>query len=387
MNTNIKAVIAAAAAGFSAGILIFTRILWVCCGRCKARNINSAGRGRQASAATDTAELSLITVDESASFDPSLQISMAELEEATKQFAPDLIVGDGGFGWVYKAQLSTGVTVAIKKLSPDALQGFREFRAEMETLCKLQHPNIVKMLGYCVSNTDRVLVYEFIEKGSLDLWLHNTSMESDNHVIWPGQAIEQFVPLSWAARVKIIQDVAGGLAYLHGLPEPIIHRDIKASNVLLDRNFNALIADFGLARWIDPLRTHLTTAVAGTMGYMPPEYRAGLNKATIKGDVYSFGILMFEVATGKDPNRPTNMAGGKGWKKYDIEVALIEWARRMLLREKEMEMIDPVITREGLDEAQVKEYFRIATLCTNEHNKKRASMTEVVGLLNRVLSS
>lgn len=376
----MQAAIAAVAAFFFV-ILIFACTLAICRRHGKIRPPYQAGRGREVRQAPSRCELSSIAVDESASFDPSLQISMAELLAATKQFSPDLIIGDGGFGWVYKARLSSGVTVAIKKLSPDAFQGFREFQAEMETLGKLNHPNIVKILGYCVSNTDRVLIYEFIEKGSLDLWLHDTSMDGSGASSWPSEAFEKFVPLSWATRVKIIRGIASGLAYLHGLPKPIIHRDIKASNVLLDRNFDAHIADFGLARRIDPSQTHVSTQVAGTTGYMPPEYKEGLTMATVYADVYSFGVLMFEVATGKQPNLPFMVHDDEESK----EMCLIDWARRMLSMKKELEMIDPVIPREGLDEAMVKEYFRIATLCTVDHFKRRPPMTEVLDLLNQVL--
>lgn len=381
---NLQAVIAAVGAFFLV-TLIFACIFSICRGHRKRWPSHPAGNTREVRQAPPTAELSSITVDESegesASFDPSLRISMTELLEATKRFSPDLIIGDGGFGWVYKAQLANGVTVAIKKLSPDAFQGFREFRAEMDTLGKLQHPNIVKILGYCMSNTDRILIYEFIEKGSLDLWLYNTATDSNGHSSWPSETFEKFVPLSWATRLKIIRGVASGLAYLHGLPKAIIHRDIKASNVLLDRNFEAHIADFGLARRIDASQTHVSTQVAGTTGYMPPEFKAGLTMATVNADVYSFGVLMFEVATGKQPNLPVKIQVDDGSK----EVCLIDWARGMLAMEKELEMIDPTICREGMDEAKVKEYFRIATLCTDEVYRKRPPMTQVLGLLSQVV--
>uniref|UniRef100_A0A2N9F858 non-specific serine/threonine protein kinase n=1 Tax=Fagus sylvatica TaxID=28930 RepID=A0A2N9F858_FAGSY len=231
----------------------------------------------------------------SASFDPNLRISMEELVVATNNFSTDLIVGDGSFGLVYKAQLSNGITVAIKTLDPDAFQGFREFRAEMEILSKLHHPNIVKILGYCMSGSVRLLIYEFMQKGSLDQWLR--------------QEQDAYSSLSWGTRIQIIKDVANGLSFLHGLEKPIIHRDIKASNVLLDSDFQAHIADFGLARQIDISKSHVTTLEAGTMGYMPPEYMEGLTGATLEGDVYSFGILMLAIATGKHPNLRTLLDG------------------------------------------------------------------------------
>lgn len=311
-----------------------------------------------------------ITIDESASFDPSLSISMTELVAATKNFSAELIIGDGSFGLVYKAKLSNGVTVAIKKLDQDAFQGFREFRAEMETLGNLRHPNIVQILGYCVSGSDRLLIYEFIEKGSLDQWLQDASSSSSS----TSSSSAVRLPLSWATRVKIVRGVANGLSYLHGLGKPIIHRDIKASNVLLDSQFEAHIADFGLARMIDASHSHVSTQVAGTMGYMPPEYREGLTGASPKADVYSFGILMLEIATGKRPNLPAVLDGK--------EVGLIQWARKMVGQNRHMEMVDGNIVREGLTEGNVKDYFDITTKCTSEVPRDRPTMAEVVELLN-----
>ncbi|KAK4773293.1 hypothetical protein SAY87_028312 [Trapa incisa] len=389
MEGSLQAVISAVGA-FLVVSMIFTCILRIFHGRRRQRQCRPAGNTREIrQGALEVAELRSIIADESTSFDPSLRVSMAELLSATKQFSSDLIIGDGGFGLVYKAQLSSGVTVAIKKLSPDAFQGFREFRAEMETLGKLQHPNIVKILGYCVSNTDRILMYEFIEKGSLDVWLYEYDNADDGgggHSSWPSLAFERFVPLSWATRLKIIRGVASGLAYLHDLhPKRIIHRDIKASNVLLDRNFEAHIADFGLARTIDASRTHISTQVAGTTGYMPPEFKAGLAFATVYSDVYSFGVLMFEVATGQRPNLPVKVQSGSGQDEWPTEMGLIEWVRRMVTMEKEMAMMDPIICREGLDEAMVKEYIRIATLCTDEMPRRRPPMAQVLDLLGHVL--
>lgn len=313
---------------------------------------------------------------------------MAEIVSATKNFSADLIVGDGSFGLVYKAQLSSGLTVAIKKLDPDAFQGFREFRAEMETLGDLRHRNLVKILGYCVSGPDRILIYEFIERGNLDIWLHDSSEVEESLRL----------PLSWATRNKIVKGVANGLAYLHGLEKPIIHRDIKASNVLLDSEFEARIADFGLARTIDPSHSHVSTQVAGTMGYMPPEYKEGFTLATVKADVYSFGILMLEIATGKRPNLPTVFKGAAEMGlptvvdggvemglptvvNRGVEMGLVEWARKMVAQNREMEMVDVSISREGLVESNVKEYFRIACLCANELPRARPAMRDVVELL------
>ncbi|XP_026388461.1 phytosulfokine receptor 2-like [Papaver somniferum] len=314
-----------------------------------------------------------ITIDESATYDPTLdRISMPELIKATRNFSPNKIVGDGSFGLVYKARLSNGTNVAVKKLSSDAFQGFREFQAEMETLGKnIRHRNLVRILGYCVSGDDRILIYEFIEKGSLDQWLHHTSSsfeEDEEHKI-------DIHPLTWEIRVKIIRGVADGLFYLHTLKTPIIHRDIKASNVLLDNEFEAHIADFGLARRVNALHSHVSTQVAGTFGYMPPEYKDGVTVATVKADVYSFGILMIEVATGKRPNLPIKIETGK-------EIGLVPWAQKMLKEKRHLEIVDESIGKKGLKEKEIGEFLRIACLCTSDSHKDRPVMEDVVKMLD-----
>ncbi|KAF5185888.1 Receptor-like kinase lip2 [Thalictrum thalictroides] len=378
-DPTAQAVIAASASFFIV-TLIFAIMFLIC--KKAANRHNPQTRIRTA----PTPDLTSVTISESASFDPSLdQISMPELLVATKNFSTDGIIGDGSFGLVYKARLSNGVTVAVKKLSKDAFQGFREFRAEMETLGKntIRHPNLIRILGYCVSGDDRVLIYEFIERGSLDQWIHDTST-GDNSMSRSGSvsvSMSSIIirpPLIWETRIKIIKGVANGLLFLHTLATPIIHRDIKASNVLLDSEFEAHIADFGLARRIEMWHSHVSTQVAGTMGYMPPEYKNGGTIATVKADVYSFGVLMIEVAAGRRPNWPIRMEDdGK-------EVTLVEWAKKMVAQGRIIEMIDSTVRRETLKEFEVGEYMRIAGLCTSEMSKDRPFMGEVVTLLNQL---
>ncbi|KAI7747713.1 hypothetical protein M8C21_014593 [Ambrosia artemisiifolia] len=314
---------------------------------------------------------SVVSVSESQLFDPSLnKIEMVDLVNATRNFSPDLIVGDGSFGYVYKARLVSGATVAVKKLGPDAFQGYREFKAEMETLGNIRHENIVTFLGYCATGSDRILIYEFIEKGSLDQWLYDTSSI--------GVATSARLPLSWRTRVNIIKGVAKGLEYMHNLDKPIVHRDIKASNVLLDAEFEAHIADFGLARTIQESHSHVSTQVAGTMGYMPPEYFHGVTAASVMGDVYSFGILMLEVATARRPNLRIKDNDGK-------EIRFDEWAMRMVSQNQEMKLLDVRILKDNLNEKEVLEFFNIATFCICETPKSRPSMEEVVKLLEQIL--
>ncbi|CAI9116488.1 OLC1v1017649C1 [Oldenlandia corymbosa var. corymbosa] len=319
-------------------------------------------------------DLNSITIGESATFDPALsKVSIEELVRATANFSPELIVGDGSFGYVYKAKLSSGVMVAVKKLSADAFQGFREFRAEMETLGKIVHPNIVKILGYCATGSERILVYEYVAQGSLDQWLHDTSSSSEDDVGLSGVRF----PLPWSTRIKIIQGIARGLAFMHSLETPIIHRDIKASNVLLDENFVAHIADFGLARRMEGSHSHVSTQVAGTMGYIPPEYLSGATMATMMGDVYSFGVLMLEIITGKRPNFPFKGEDGK-------EIRLVQWVHSMVVKEQYVEMVDANILKSELKQNEVMEVVTIATMCATENGKIRPSMEEVVQELDGI---
>uniref|UniRef100_A0A1J3CLA7 Phytosulfokine receptor 1 n=1 Tax=Noccaea caerulescens TaxID=107243 RepID=A0A1J3CLA7_NOCCA len=358
MDFRIAAILAATAVSSIFILIILLFVILVC--RRRPAIEDHPLRARNLPVPSSTPDLNSVTESESRSFDPSIcQISMAELSVATNGFSPDLIVGDGSFGIVYRAELSNGVVVAVKKLDPDALQGFREFTAEVETLGRLRHPNIVRILGYCISGSDRILIYEFLENRSLDYWLHETPSSSS---------------VSWSKRVRIAHDVAKGLAYLHGLPEPIIHRDIKSSNVLLDSEFVAHIADFGLARRMEDSRSHVSTQVAGTMGYMPPEYWGGNTAATVKADVYSFGVLMLEMATRRRPNWPVKVDGK--------EVGLAQWAVMLEGQNRYYEMVDSFGVVGG--DKSVEEYFRIACLCIKETMRERPTMNQVVEMLQEL---
>jgi hypothetical protein len=190
-----------------------------------------------------------------------LKLSLADLAAATGGFSPDNIIGDGSFGFVYRAVLPDGAAVAVKRLSGDgdAGAGNREFRAELEVLGSLSHPNLARLLGYCAAGRDRILVYELLERGSLDAWLHGGDAEDGGGT----------GTLPWPARLRVACGAAAALEFLHhGRRPPVLHRDVKSSNVLLGEGFEAKLADFGLARIVrgSPAKSHVSTQAAGTAG-------------------------------------------------------------------------------------------------------------------------
>uniref|UniRef100_A0A0E0MCV8 Protein kinase domain-containing protein n=1 Tax=Oryza punctata TaxID=4537 RepID=A0A0E0MCV8_ORYPU len=305
-------------------------------------------------------------------------LSLDDLAGATGGFSPDNIIGDGSFGFVYRAVLPDGARVAVKRLSADHAsggEGNREFRAELEVLGGLSHPNLARLLGFCAAGTDRLLVYELLERGSLDAWLYGEA----------AAAAAAAVQLPWPARLRIARGVAAALAFLHHGNDPaILHRDIKASNVLLDEGFEAKLADFGLARIAagGAAESHLSTQAAGTAGYMAPELRAGVG-ASAKADVYSFGVLLMEMVTGRRPSWPVkiNMKGK--------EVEMLKWARDKVDKGQALEILDRQMGiqwegRESSDQDEMRAYLDVARRCTEENPKHRPSMEEVVEMLNKI---
>ncbi|XP_042427987.1 probable serine/threonine-protein kinase PIX13 [Zingiber officinale] len=296
---------------------------------------------------------------------PNLRVfSFAELRNATRGFRPDSLLGEGGFGRVYKgwveektlnpAKSGAGMVVAVKKLNPESLQGIEEWQSEINFLGRLSHPNLVKLLGYCWEDRELLLVYEHMPKGSLE-----------NHLFRRG-VIE---PLTWKLRLKIAIGAARGLAFLHGSEKQIIYRDFKASNILLDTNYNAKLSDFGMAK-IGPTggNSHVTTRVMGTFGYAAPEYVA-TGHLYVKSDVYGFGVVLLEMLTGQralDMNRPIKQQN------------LVEWMRPMLAdRRKLARLMDQRLEGQYSSRGS----FQAAQLvlnCLAGDPKSRPSMEEVV---------
>ena len=289
------------------------------------------------------------------------ELTINDILKSTNNFDQAHIIGCGGFGLVYKATLADGRKVAIKRLSGDFCQMEREFQAEVEALSRVQHSNLVLLQGYCKVGNDRLLIYSYMENGSLDYWIH--------------EKLEEGSILNWAKRLHIAQGAARGLAYLHQSCQPhILHRDIKSSNILLDDKFEAHLADFGLARLILPQNTHVTTDLVGTLGYIPPEYGQA-SIATYWGDVYSFGVVLLELLTGR---RPVDMCKPKGCRN------LKQCVHEMKKEKREAEVFDPRIYDKECD-AHMMKMLEIACLCVNESPKLRPLTQQLVKWLDGIV--
>ncbi|KAL7610430.1 hypothetical protein Lser_V15G11661 [Lactuca serriola] len=280
------------------------------------------------------------------------------LVSATKNFHPDRKLGQGGFGPVFKGKLNDGVEIAVKKLSHTSNQGKKEFVNEAKLLARVQHRNVVSLLGYCVS-PEKLLVYEYVPNESLDKLLFKSSTTRD--------------VLDWKRRYDIICGVARGLLYLHeDAHDCIIHRDIKASNILLDEKWVPKIADFGMAKLYPEDQTHVHTRVAGTNGYMAPEYVIKGN-LSVKADVYSFGVVVLELISGQK-NFTFNL---------DPDcVNLLDWAYKMYKKGKGLEILEARLASSA-DPDQVATCIKIGLLCTQYDHHLRPTMSRVVLMLSR----
>lgn len=292
---------------------------------------------------------------------PLRKLTFADLLEATNGFHNDSLIGSGGFGDVYKAQLKDGSVVAIKKLIHVSGQGDREFTAEMETIGKIKHRNLVPLLGYCKVGEERLLVYEYMKYGSLEDVLHDRKKIG--------------IKLNWPARRKIAIGAAKGLAFLHHncLPH-IIHRDMKSSNVLLDENLEARVSDFGMARLMSAMDTHLSVStLAGTPGYVPPEYYQSFRCST-KGDVYSFGVVLLELLTGKQPTDSADFGDNNlvGWVKLHAKGKITDVFDRVLLKE------DPSI------EIELLQHLKVACACLDDRHWKRPTIIQVLAMFKEI---
>ncbi|XP_020082036.1 probable serine/threonine-protein kinase PBL21 [Ananas comosus] len=287
-----------------------------------------------------------------------------DLAIATQNFKEANLIGAGGFGRVFKGRIDSGKVVAIKQLNREGLQGSKEFLVEILMLIMLQHPNLVSLIGYCAEGDERLLVYEYMPKGSLEDQLFDLTPAKE--------------PLDWNTRMKIAVGAAKGLTYLHDVANPpVIYRDMKAANILLDDEFNPKLSDFGLAK-VAPVgdRTHVSTRVMGTYGYCAPDYVLS-GKLTLKSDIYSFGVLLLELITGRRIYDAS---------KVGAEQNLLTWSRPFLNdRRRFSQLADPTLQGRYPPRA-FHQLVVITSMCLQEQPHVRPIIGDVVVALNHVQS-
>ncbi|XP_050210965.1 proline-rich receptor-like protein kinase PERK1 [Mercurialis annua] len=280
-------------------------------------------------------------------------ISYEELERATNGFSENNLLGEGGFGKVYKGILHDEV-VAVKKLKAGSGQGDEEFAAEVEFISRVHHRHLVELIGYCIDGEQRLLVYEFIKNNSLRVHLHGQGRST----------------MKWAKRMRIAIGSGKGLEYLHEHCKPrIIHRDIKSDNILLDDNFEAKVADFGLAKFFPDFFTHVTTVAKGTPGYVDPNYFK-THKLTHKSDVYSYGVVLLELITGK--------------RHVDAGINIVSWAIPRIKQALEVgtfeNVVDPRLGK-NYDLVEMIRMIKCALACVHKLPLHRPQMSQVVRIL------
>ncbi|XP_051178012.1 proline-rich receptor-like protein kinase PERK4 isoform X3 [Lolium perenne] len=288
-----------------------------------------------------------------------------ELAAATGDFSQTNLLGQGGFGYVHKGVLPSGKAVAVKQLKSGSGQGEREFQAEVDIISRVHHRHLVSLVGYCIAGTSRMLVYEFVPNKTLEFHLHGKGLP----------------PMAWATRLRIALGSAKGLAYLHEDCQPrIIHRDIKSANILLDNNFEAMVADFGLAKLASDNNTHVSTRVMGTFGYLAPEY-ASSGRLTEKSDVFSYGVVLLELLTGRRPIDATTQ--------LLLEDGLVDWARPALSRALAGGDYDAVADprlQGSYDPVEMARVAASAAACVRQSAKKRPRMSQIVRALEGGMS-
>ncbi|CAJ1972619.1 unnamed protein product [Sphenostylis stenocarpa] len=288
--------------------------------------------------------------------------SFRELASAARGFKEVNLIGEGGFGKVYKGRLSTGQLVAIKQLRLDGEthQGNREFVTEVLMLSLLHHSNLVKLCGYCTHGDQRLLVYEYMPMGSLE------------------QLLEEKKPLSWKTRLKIAVGAARGLQYLHcSANPPVIYRDLKSANILLDNNLHPKLSDFGLAK-LGPVgdNTHVSTRVMGTYGYCAPEY-AMSGKLTIKSDIYSFGVVLLELITGRKAMDVT---------RKQREQSLVAWSRPYMSDRRKVSLIVDPLLEGNYPLRCLHNAIAITAMCLQDQPNLRPSIGDIVVALEYLAS-
>ncbi|XP_039169021.1 G-type lectin S-receptor-like serine/threonine-protein kinase At1g61370 isoform X1 [Eucalyptus grandis] len=322
-----------------AGIMFFAVYVFVLC---KWRANKTGNAWQEQLKQDDSRELTLY------SFDSILL--------ATKKFSTTSKLGQGGFGSVYKGKLKDGKEVAVKRLSSTSAQGVEEFKNEIILISKLQHRNLVKLMGYCIEGEEKILVYEYLSNKSLDTFLFDSGKKAE---------------LDWGKRFQIIQGIARGLLYLHqDSCRRVIHRDLKVSNILLDEKMNPKISDFGLARMFEGTQVLVNTRkIVGTLGYMSPEYAMG-GIFSERSDVYSFGVLLLEIVSGK-----------KNTSLYDQGyMNLLSYAWQLWSDGKALDLMDVAMAVSF--PLEITRCIHVGLLCVQDHATDRPNMSNVVLMLS-----
>ena len=289
-----------------------------------------------------------------------VQLTYENVVRATGSFNVQNCIGSGGFGATYKAEIVPGVVVAVKRLSVGRFQGVQQFAAEIRTLGRVQHPNLVTLIGYHVSEAEMFLIYNYLPGGNLEKFIQDRTRRT----------------VEWSMLHKIALDIARALAYLHDECVPrVLHRDIKPSNILLDNNFNAYLSDFGLARLLGTSETHATTDVAGTFGYVAPEY-AMTCRVSDKADVYSYGVVLLELISDKKALDPSFSSFGNGFN-------IVAWASMLLRQGQACDFFTAGLWESGPHDDLI-EILHLAIMCTGESLSTRPSMKQVAQRLKRI---
>ncbi|GAB4826706.1 hypothetical protein Ancab_039995 [Ancistrocladus abbreviatus] len=333
-------VIVAIVVPFVAAILVLVIASGICLKKTKAKKYEAVN--------IDTIGFTSVT---------SLQYDLGTLHAATNNFSNDNKIGEGGFGAVYKGTLTSGKEIAVKRLSASSVQGVEQFKNEVVLVAKLQHRNLVRLLGFCVAGAEKLLVYEFVPNKSLDYFLFDPEKQG---------------LLDWSRCYKIIVGIARGMLYLHeDSRRRIIHRDLKASNVLLDDDMNPKISDFGMARifGVDQIQAN-TNRVVGTFGYMSPEY-AMHGHFSMKSDVYSFGILVLEIIFGQRNNNFYHSGHGD----------LLSYAWKRWSEGRPLEFMDPNLGDSNSSQ-EVRRCIHLGLLCVDDDPDERPTMASIVLMLN-----
>ncbi|XAR53003.1 Non-specific serine/threonine protein kinase [Bertholletia excelsa] len=285
------------------------------------------------------------------------KFSYNQLSRSTRNFAEEYKLGEGGFGGVYQGfSRELNSYVAVKRISKGSKQGIKEYASEVKIISRLRHRNLVQLIGWCHEKKELLLVYEFMENGSLDTHLFK----------------EKKTLLNWVTRYKIAQGLASALLYIHEEWEQcVVHRDIKSSNVMLDSNFNAKLGDFGLARLVDHEKGSQTTVLAGTMGYMAPECVI-TGKASKESDVFSFGVVALEIACGR---KPIDI------KMEESKIRMVEWVWQLYGRRKLLEAVDPRLC-EQFKEQEMEHLMVVGLWCAHPDHTLRPSIRQAIQVLN-----